>query len=124
MWVALLLAPPARAAEVVAPAAPWFSPLVGLTAPVAQVLPALHPQLPSQRPLLSQPPVPAQLPLPALAQVQPCPQPPILAKGLPRLPGPTHLPVLAHRVLAWRQLVEIPAQCLAGPVDLPSRRSS
>jgi len=90
----LLLAPPARAAE---GAGAWFSPLVVLTAPVAQVLPEPHPRLPSQLPVL------------ALAQVLLWPQPPVLPQSQPlvlpqpvltQLPGLTHLPVLAHPVLA------------------------
>ena len=98
----------ARAAEV---AALWFSPLEVLTAPVAQVLRAPHLRLRSQLPVL----------VLVLAQVLPWPQPPILAKGLAQLPGLTRLQGLAHRVLAWRPLVGIPAERMAGQADLRSR---
>jgi len=93
----LLSAPTAGAVRPVYPGAAagagaWFSPLVFLTAPVAQVLAEPQRRLPSQLPVL----------VLALAQVLPWPHPPILGKGLAQLPGLTQLPV-------------------AGPADLRSR---
>jgi len=95
MWVGLLLASrPAKAAA----AARWFSPLAGLTAPVAQALPEQRPLFPSRRMVVLM-----------LAQVVRWPQPLILDMGR------------AHRDLDSRRLVEIPAQRVAGPADLRSR---
>src|SRR6185437_2491255 len=104
MWDVLRWAPPARPVAAGA-AAPWFSPLVGLTAPVAQVLREPHPRLPSQLP------VPTHLPRLRWPQPPPplllrWPHPPVLAP----LPGLTRLPVPAPPVLAWRQLVATPLQ--------------
>ena len=81
--------------------------------------------------------VPPVSPVPAapLAQVLPEPQPPVPSRpwvlAQARVLPQAHLPVLAQApilpqahplVLPHRQVV-VPAQCLAGPADLPSRQS-